>query len=81
MVCRWLDCRYVSGMPLAPGPGEPVAGPWRVEPLAELVALTGAAAPRPGRPVIVAVDGRSAGGKTTLAGRLAGVVPGAVVGA
>ena len=32
-----------------------------------------------GRPPVLAVDGRSSGGKTTLAGRLAAAVPGAVV--
>ena len=32
-----------------------------------------------GRPPVLAVDGRSSGGKTTLAGRLAAEVPGAVV--
>lgn len=59
-------------------PGEPVAGPWRVAPLSELVGLLLADAPA-GRAAIVAVDGRSAGGKTTLAGRLAAVIPGSVV--
>ena len=32
-----------------------------------------------GRPPVLAVDGRSSGGKTTLAGRLAAAMPGAVV--
>lgn len=32
-----------------------------------------------GRPAIVAVDGRSAGGKSTLAGRLAAEIPGTVI--
>lgn len=65
-------------MPIATGPGEPAAGPWRAEPIAALVRtlLAGAA---PGRPRIVAVDGRSASGKTTLADRLRAAVPGAGV--
>lgn len=50
-------------------PGEPAYGPWRVEPIA---AVLGAAR-------LVAVDGRSGGGKTTVAGRLVATVPGAAV--
>ena len=42
-------------------PGEPPAGPWRVEPTTTARAR---ARPSVGRP-IVAVDGRSAGGRTT----------------
>ena len=50
---------------------EPEAGPWREVALTELVdLLLDAAAAPDGRPVIVAVDGRSASGKTTLARRL-----------
>jgi hypothetical protein len=56
--------------------GEPEAGPWRVMALAEVVATLLAGAAR--RPPIVAVDGRSASGKTTFAGRLERAVPGAV---
>jgi hypothetical protein len=59
---------------------EPPAGPWRVEPLASLIALL---LQRPStaadRPPIVAVDGRGASGKTTLAERLRTAVPGAQV--
>ena len=62
------------------GPGEPPAGPWRVAPLSELVDLVlGAAGSPTGGPRIVAVDGRSAGGKTTLAERLHGAVPSSAV--
>ncbi|GEA86753.1 uridine kinase family protein [Cellulomonas cellasea] len=52
-------------------PGEPAAGPWRAVPEAELAAsvLHAAGAPT-GRPRVVAVDGRSASGKSTLAERL-----------
>jgi hypothetical protein len=59
---------------------EPPAGPWRVEQLASLIALL---LQRPStkadRPAIVAVDGRGASGKTTLAERLRAAVPGAQV--
>jgi hypothetical protein len=50
---------------------EPVAGPWRVAPLSEMVSvLLNAGGRLVGRPRIVALDGRSASGKTTLAERL-----------
>jgi hypothetical protein len=52
--------------------GEPAAGPWRAVPAAEVLALLG-------RPRVLAVDGRSGGGKTTVARRLAAAVPGATV--
>jgi hypothetical protein len=52
--------------------GEPAAGPWQVVPTVEVLALLG-------RPRILAVDGRSGGGKTTIARRLAASVPGATV--
>ncbi len=52
--------------------GEPAAGPWRAVPLTEVLALLG-------RPRLLAVDGRSGGGKTTVAERLAAAVPGATV--
>ncbi|HLZ25982.1 MAG TPA: hypothetical protein VKV73_01520 [Chloroflexota bacterium] len=58
-------------MPIAPHEDEPLAGPWRVAPLSELVRLLFIADGRTvGRPRIVAVDGRSASGKTTLGERL-----------
>jgi chloramphenicol 3-O-phosphotransferase len=59
--------------------GEPAAGPWRVERLthfAQLLVNAGGASI--GRPPIVALDGRSSSGKTTLAHRLEQAVPGAV---
>jgi hypothetical protein len=62
------------------GEGEPAAGPWRVEQLADFVADLRAAAGSPlGRPPVVAVDGRSSSGKTTLAGRIGTAVPGAAI--
>ena len=51
---------------------EPAAGPWRVASLAALPGLLG-------DPAVLAVDGRAGAGKSTLAGRLAAVVPGAAV--
>jgi hypothetical protein len=67
-------------VPLTLGEGEPAAGPWRIEPLAELVRLifkaTGDAG---GRPPVVAVDGRSGSGKTTIAERLRAALTGAEV--
>jgi hypothetical protein len=63
-------------------PEEPEAGPWRAESLTDVVEeLTGAGrhgAVR-GRPVVLAVDGRSNGGKTTLAARIGRAVPGSAV--
>lgn len=56
--------------------GEPEAGPWRAVPVATLVGMVLAAAGTPaGRPRIVAVDGRGASGKSTLAGALLAAVP------
>ena len=81
-------------MQLSPGPGEPVAGPWRTVTLTQfahdLVSArapasasasgpAGPAAARPGGRYVIAVDGRSGGGKTTLARRLAAVLPDAVL--
>ncbi len=59
-------------------PEEPSAAPWRLRPIAEVAAdlvavLDGA------RPAVVGVDGRSAGGKSTVAARLAAALPGATV--
>lgn len=53
-------------------PGEPVAGPWRVTPLASLPHLLGG-------PRVLGVDGRSGSGKSTLAERLAAEMTGATV--
>ncbi len=60
--------------------GEPAAGPWRVQPAVDLVdRLRVAAAPPAGRPWVVGIEGRSGGGKSTLARTVAATVPGAVV--
>lgn len=74
--------RKDEGMALQLAPEEPEAGPWRAEPLTVLVqALTQRAAGRivAGRPVIVAIDGRSNSGKTSLAARIGEAVPGSAV--
>ena len=57
-------------------PGEPPARSWRVAPFDELVGLIRGAVGSPGdRPAVVAVDGRGASGKSTLADRLSAAVP------
>jgi hypothetical protein len=53
--------------------GEPPAGPWHAERLAAVAAdmmRLGHERGADRRPVVLAIDGRSSGGKTTLAGRL-----------
>ena len=63
--------KYDRGMPglVAPmtlPPGEPAAGPWRAireEDLVRVLFNAGSVSPR--KPLIVAVDGRGASGKTT----------------
>lgn len=58
-------------MTLTLPPGEPQAGPWnRVTVQALLRRVLAAAGSPPGRPRIVAIDGRGASGKSTLAARL-----------
>jgi hypothetical protein len=61
---------------------EPEAGPWRAERLTAVAAAMlrighGKGADR--RPVVLAVDGRSSSGKTTLAARLQEVIAGSAV--
>src|SRR5256885_6644603 len=58
---------------------EPEAGPWRAERLSTVVnALTRRGLDQ-SRPVVLAVDGRSNSGKTTLAARIRDLVPGSVI--
>jgi hypothetical protein len=62
--------------------GEPKAGPWRAERLGtviESLIQSGPGRAVSGRPVVLAVDGRSNGGKTTLAARIRAAVPGSAV--
>jgi hypothetical protein len=61
---------------------EPEAGPWRVELLSTVVTAVSRRRPdgsSSGRPAVLAVDGRSNNGKTTVAARIRGMVPGSVV--
>lgn len=63
-------------------PDEPEAGPWHAESLTVAAATVMQLGQGPGaglRPVVLAVDGRSSSGKTTLARRLREVVAGAAV--
>jgi hypothetical protein len=58
---------------------EPAAGPWHAERLTVVAAglmRLGHERGADHRPVVLAIDGRSSGGKTTLAGRLQGAVAG-----
>ena len=61
---------------------EPEAGPWRVESLTAVIEALMRRGPDrvvSGRPVILAVDGRSNAGKTTLAARIGEAMPGSAV--
>ncbi|MFD2091775.1 uridine kinase family protein [Blastococcus deserti] len=58
---------------------EPGVGSWRVEPIDAVIRLVAAHPGQPSRPRVVAVDGRSASGKTTVAGRVAALVRRSVV--
>lgn len=63
-------------------PEEPEAVPWRVEPLSTVIDAVMATRPREavaGRPVVLAIDGRSNNGKTTLSARIAAAIRGAVI--
>jgi hypothetical protein len=62
--------------------GEPEAGPWRAESfavVADAMMRLGRDRGAEHRPVVLAVDGRSSSGKTTLAARLRQVVAGSAV--
>lgn len=61
-------------------PEEPAAGPWRVERIADLFAgFADLAEMAAERPLVVAIDGRSSSGKTTVAGRIADAIPATAV--
>jgi hypothetical protein len=69
-------------MALQLAPEEPEAGPWRVELLSTLVNVAtrqGTDRSSSDRPAVLAIDGRSNNGKTTLANRISELVPGSVV--
>ena len=62
------------------GPGEPLAGPWRVASIRDLVRLVfDTDRARDGRPWILAVDGRSGSGKSTVAALLDRSVPASAI--
>jgi len=60
-------------------PEEPEAGPWRAVLLSTVVNAVTRPRPDLGRPAVLAIDGRSNNGKTTLADRIRELVPGSVV--
>jgi chloramphenicol 3-O-phosphotransferase len=63
-------------------PEEPEAGPWHAELLAvvmETLTQLGSARASGDHGVVLAVDGRSSSGKTTLAARMQGTVAGSAV--
>jgi hypothetical protein len=64
---------------VVPHPDEPAVVAWRPVPFADVVAGLLARAGAAGRPAVLGVDGRSAGGKSTLAARIAAHVPGAAL--
>ena len=72
---QWENQR---GMTISFHPDEPTAGPWRVERIADLFERFNVRARR-GCPLVIAIDGRSSSGKTTLAARFAGGVPGTAI--
>jgi hypothetical protein len=62
------------------GPGEPPAGPWRVMPISDLIRLVvDADRNRHDRPWILAVDGRSGSGKSSVANMFHRSVPASAV--
>lgn len=69
-------------MALLLAPEEPEAGPWHAELLTvviETLTQLGSAGAEGDRGVVLAVDGRSSSGKTTLAARMQGTVAGSAV--
>lgn len=66
--------------PLQLAPGEPEAGPWRAESLTKVIEiLTRPPVRVSSDPFVLAIDGRSSSGKTTLAARIQRAVPGSAV--
>jgi hypothetical protein len=76
----YLGLLWKRGVNIRLPPEEPAAGPWRVERITDVIAgFTDRTRLAAERPLIVAVDGRSSSGKTTLASRVAEAVPASVV--
>jgi hypothetical protein len=73
-------CRVVDGLHGAYGlvvrlyPEEPVAGPWRVERIDALIARV-VGSSTVDRAAVIAIDGRSSNGKTSVSERIRAVVP------
>lgn len=60
--------------------GEPIFAPWRPAPTAGIAIRIAELAGRPlGRPRVIAIDGRSASGKSTFAAELAAELPGVAI--
>lgn len=59
--------------------GEPEFGPGRCEPIASLVGELMSRKSSPSGPFLMAIDGRSSNGKSTVAAEIATVVPGSTV--
>ena len=77
---RRSACWQAVQLVIAPGPGEPPAGPWRVASFGEFVGLVLGPDAAPGRrPRVIAIDGRSGSGKSTLAARLQNVMPASAI--
>jgi hypothetical protein len=61
-------------------PEEPAVGPWRVELIDDVIAgFVNRAQRTTDRPLVVAIDGRSSSGKTTLSARIADIIPATAV--
>jgi hypothetical protein len=61
-------------------PEEPAAGPWRVARIDDVIATFANRAQRTtDRPLVVAIDGRSSSGKTSLSARVAELIPATAV--
>lgn len=76
------SARHDEDMALQLASEEPEAGPWRVELLSTVVNAVIRRGPdrsSSGRPAVLAIDGRSNSGKTTLAAQIGESVPGSVV--
>lgn len=66
-------------MPTFQPTGEPSAGPWQLEPVHLFVQRLTSGLSGLERPIIIAIDGRSASGKTTLATLISEAVPGSAL--
>lgn len=64
-------------MRVAPGSSEPIIGTWRCTSVKALIGELGTGEPE--RTRIIAIDGRSASGKTTLAVRLSAAIPNSAI--